>query len=313
MSERRLIVLGTASQVPARERNQNGYFLRFDDEGLLFDPGEGTQRQMIFSGVSVTGITRIFISHFHGDHCLGLAGIIQRISLDRVPHPIEIYYPASGQRYYENLRDACSYHHVAPLVERPISHDGRIFENERIFIEARRLDHDIETYGFRLEEKDSYTLIPRRLGEEGIAGDTAGRLKREGHVTVGDKTVRIEDVGRRLPGQVFAYVMDTRLCSAVFDLASCADMLLMEATFLSDLEDKAREYGHLTAAQAGQVARDCGVKLLVISHYSQRYLTPEALEEEALRFHPLVRAAVDGDRIDLPRRRRSIPAGAAEG
>jgi ribonuclease Z len=305
MSERRLIVLGTASQVPARERNQNGYFLRFDDEGLLFDPGEGTQRQMIFSGVSVTGITRIFISHFHGDHCLGLAGIIQRVSLDRVPHPIEIYYPASGQRYYENLRDACSYHYAAHLVERPISKDGRIFENERIFIEARRLDHDIETYGFRLEEKDSYTLIPRRLREEGIAGDTAGRLKREGHVRVGGKTVRIEDVGLKMPGQVFAYIMDTRLCRAVFDLASGADMLLMEATFLSDLEEKAREYGHLTAAQAGQVARDCGVKLLVISHYSQRYLTPEALVQEAYRFHPLSVAAGDGDRIDLPRRKRS--------
>lgn len=313
MSERRLIVLGTASQVPARERNQNGYILRFDDEGLLFDPGEGTQRQMIFAGVSASSVTKIFISHFHGDHCLGLAGIIQRISLDRVPHPVEVYYPASGRRYYENLRDACSYHNTARLVERPISRDGRVYEDERLFIEARRLDHDIETYGFRLQEKDTYTLIPGRLGEEGIAGDLAGRLKKEGSVKVGEKTVRIEDVGRKLPGQAFAYVMDTRLCPAVFDLASRADMLLMEATFLSDLEDKAREYGHLTAAQAGKIAQDCGVKLLVISHYSQRYLTPEALEEEASRFHPLVRAAADGDRIDIPRRRRSGPAGAAGG
>ena len=313
MSERRLIVLGTASQVPARERNQNGYFLRFDEEGLLFDPGEGTQRQMIFSGVSVSGITRILVSHFHGDHCLGLAGIIQRISLDRVPHPVEIYYPASGQRYYENLRDACSYHNTARLVERPISRDGRVYEDERLFIEARRLDHDIETYGFRLQEKNTYTLIPQRLHEEGIKGGMAGRLKKEGSVLVNGKTVRIEDVGKRMPGQTFAYVMDTRLCPAVFDLASRADMLLMEATFLSDLEDKAREYGHLTAAQAGQIASDCGVKLLVISHYSQRYLAPDALEEEASRFHPLVRAAADGDRIDLPRRRRDIPADAEGG
>jgi ribonuclease Z len=115
MSERKLIVLGTASQVPARDRNQNGYFLRFDDEGFLFDPGESTQRQMILAGVSVTGITKIFISHFHGDHCLGLAGIIQRISLDRVQHVIEVYYPASGRRYFDNLRHACSYHDEARL------------------------------------------------------------------------------------------------------------------------------------------------------------------------------------------------------
>ena len=305
MSERKLIVLGTASQVPARERNQNGYFLRFDDEGFLFDPGEGTQRQMIFAGVSVSGITRILVSHFHGDHCLGLAGIIQRISLDRVPHPIEVYYPASGQRYYEHLRDACSYHHAARLVERPISGDGRVFEDERLFIEARRLDHDIETYGYRIQEKDSFTLLPHRLAEEGIIGEAAGQLKKEGRLELGGRTVFIQDVGVRLPGQVFAYVMDTRLCPAIFERASGADMLLMETTFLSDLEDKAREFGHLTAAQAGIVARDSGVDFLVITHFSQRYLTPESLVQEASQYHPRVMAAQDGDHIDLPRRRRA--------
>jgi ribonuclease Z len=305
MSERKLMVLGTASQVPARERNQNGYFLRFDAEGFLFDPGEGTQRQMILSGVSVSGITRIFVSHFHGDHCLGLAGIIQRISLDRVPHPIEIYYPASGQVYYEHLRDACSYHHAARLIEHPIAQDGTLYEDDRISIEAKRLDHDIETYGFRMQEKDSYTLIPQRLHEEGISGESAGKLKNEGCVLVGEKVVRIEDVGLRVPGQIFAYVMDTRLCRAVFELAARADMLLMEATFLSDLQDKAREYGHLTAAQAGKVARDCGVKLLVITHYSQRYLSVDPLVEEAACFHPRTEAARDGESIDFPKRRRS--------
>jgi ribonuclease Z len=100
MSDRKLIILGTASQVPGRTRNQNGYLLRFDDEGFLFDPGEGTQRQMIVSGVSASEITKIFISHFHGDHCLGLAGIIQRISLDKVPHEVEVYYPASGCKFF---------------------------------------------------------------------------------------------------------------------------------------------------------------------------------------------------------------------
>jgi ribonuclease Z len=96
MSVRKLIVLGTASQVPNRDRNQNGYFLRFDAEGFLFDPGEGTQRQMIMAGVSAGSITRIFITHFHGDHCLGLAGIIQRISLDRCRIRGGVL-PASGQ------------------------------------------------------------------------------------------------------------------------------------------------------------------------------------------------------------------------
>ena len=107
MSPRELVVLGTASQVPTKQRNHNGYLLRWGEEGLLFDPGEGTQRQMAYAGVSVTDITRIAVTHFHGDHCLGLPGVIQRINLDRVSHPVDVYYPPIAERvsHYRAGRD----------------------------------------------------------------------------------------------------------------------------------------------------------------------------------------------------------------
>src|SRR5918912_4547873 len=94
--------------------------LLWDDLGILFDPGEGTQRQMTLAGLSAAQITHIAITHFHGDHCLGLAGIVQRLSLDRVPHPVEVVYPASGQAYFERLRYASVYHEAATLVPRPL-------------------------------------------------------------------------------------------------------------------------------------------------------------------------------------------------
>src|SRR4051812_23801014 len=97
MSAREVVFLGTASQVPTRTRNHNALMLVWGDLGILFDPGEGTQRQMTLAGLSVRQITHIAVTHFHGDHCLGLAGIIQRLSLDQVPHPVEVLYPASGQ------------------------------------------------------------------------------------------------------------------------------------------------------------------------------------------------------------------------
>ena len=100
MSNRELVVLGTASQAPTRSRNHNGYFLRWDDEGLLFDPGEGTQRQMLFAGITASQITRICITHFHGDHCLGLPGVLARMSLDRVPHTVEVSYPAGSREVF---------------------------------------------------------------------------------------------------------------------------------------------------------------------------------------------------------------------
>ncbi|MCA9658673.1 MAG: MBL fold metallo-hydrolase, partial [Myxococcales bacterium] len=124
MSARELVVLGTASQVPTRYRNHNGYLLRWDAEGILFDPGEGTQRQMITAAVTASMITRICITHFHGDHCLGFASMVQRISLDRVPHTVDVYYPASGQVYYDRLRRASIFHDVSHIEPHPIREAG---------------------------------------------------------------------------------------------------------------------------------------------------------------------------------------------
>jgi ribonuclease Z len=306
MSDRKLIVLGTASQVPGRTRNQNGYLLRFDEEGFLFDPGEGTQRQMITAGVSVSEVTKIFITHFHGDHCLGLAGIIQRISLDRVPHEVEVYYPASGRKFFRHLRDSSLYHNTARLRECPVTGAGVIHADEKLSIEAIPLEHIVDTFGYRIRERDTYTLIPEALDRAGLRKEEAGILKTRGTITTDSRTVRIEDVGKALPGQIFSFVMDTRICRAAYDLAQGADLCVMEATYLSDKEDLAFEYCHLTAAQAGMIARDAGVKRLVLSHYSQRYESMELFLEEAQAYHGDVILAQDGDCIFMPKRKRKL-------
>lgn len=134
MSIRRFTALGTASQVPNTRRNQHASFLKWDKEGFLFDPGEGTQRQMIFCGISATEITKIFITHFHGDHCLGLSSILQRLSLDKVQHPIQIYYPASGQNFFENIRGVSSYYDVAFIEPHPIEQEGVVFSDENFIV-----------------------------------------------------------------------------------------------------------------------------------------------------------------------------------
>src|SRR5437879_2461336 len=118
VSDRELVILGTASQAPTRSRNHSGYLLRWDGEGLLFDPGEGTQRQMIFAGVTASQITRICITHFHGDHCLGVPGVLQRMSLDRVPHVVEAFYPAGSREVCGRLRHASLFRDVRDLSER---------------------------------------------------------------------------------------------------------------------------------------------------------------------------------------------------
>ena len=309
MSNRIFIALGTGSQVPTRWRNHSGYFLRWDKEGILFDPGEGTQRQMSAVGISASEITRIFISHFHGDHCLGLPGIIQRLSLDKVSHTVHIYYPASGQQYYNNLRHAAIFRDVVRLVEHPIDAAGVLFENDSIRVSTQKLDHSAETWGLRLQEFDDVTFIPEKLAAAGIVGPAIRKLHAEGQLQLDNGvTVTVEEVSNPRPGQSFAYVMDTRLCPGAYELAQGVDMLVCEATFLSDKEGEASRYCHMTAANAASLAKESGAKMLLITHFSQRYPTNNPFVEEAAAIFENVIAIRDGDRISIPHRTRNVNA-----
>lgn len=195
MTTRELVVLGTSSQVPTRDRNHNGHLLRWDDEAVLFDPGEGTQRQLVLAGVPSSAITRICVTHFHGDHCLGLPGVVQRLSLDRVAHPVEVYYPASGQRWFERLRSACSFVEAVELRPHPVGAEGVVAPAPPFDLVARRLDHVPETFGWRLEEPDGRRMLPERLAALGVRGPDIGRLRREGAIWAGG----VDGLGRRFP------------------------------------------------------------------------------------------------------------------
>ncbi|MGF1426004.1 ribonuclease Z [Kitasatospora sp. LaBMicrA B282] len=305
MSQRELVVLGTASQVPTRHRNHNGYLLRWDGEGLLFDPGEGTQRQMQYAGVSATDLTRICITHFHGDHSLGLAGVIQRINLDRVPHPVHAYYPASGQVFFDRLRRATAFHETAELVEHPVAAAGPLPAAGASFtLEAVRLSHPVDSFGYRLTEPDGLRLLPEKLAAFGLRGPAVGRLQREGGVEVAGRRVTLAEVSEVRRGQRFAFVMDTRLCPGAEQLAEGADLLVAEATFLAADEHLAEEHGHLTAGQAARLAAAAGVRTLVLTHFSQRY--PDLaghLAEAREHFDGELVVAEDLARIPLPPRR----------
>jgi ribonuclease Z len=308
VSPRELVVLGTASQAPTRRRNHNGYFLRWDDEGLLFDPGEGTQRQMLFAGVTASEISRICITHFHGDHCLGVPGVLARMSLDQVRHVVEIYYPAESREVFERLRHASLFRDVLDLREQPACGDGQVAATSSFGLETRALSHSVPTVGYRLVEPDGRRMLPDQLAAAGVAAPDIGRLQREGRLSVAGRTVTVEQVSERRRGQRFAFIMDTRLCDAAFALAEQADMLVCESTFADTEAALARDYGHLTARQAGRIAAESGARLLILTHFSQRYETAgteRLAAEAAAAFGGEVVLADDLDRIPVPARRPS--------
>ncbi|HWG14908.1 MAG TPA: ribonuclease Z [Streptosporangiaceae bacterium] len=321
MASRELVILGTASQAPTRERNHNGYLLRWDGEGLLFDPGEGTQRQMLLAGVRASEINRICVTHFHGDHCLGLPGVLQRISLDRVAHDVVCHYPAEGREYFDHLRHAAYFHDVATVREHAATGDPEVLA-ETVLTEtgawrlaARPLSHRVPTVGYQLAEPDGRRMRPDRLAALGISGPDVGRLARDGSLEAGGRRVTLDEVSEPRSGQRFAFIMDTRLCDSAFALAEGADLIVCETTFLDTDADLAPAYGHLTARQAGQIAAESGVRTLVLSHFSQRYAhqDPQRFADEAgAVFGGEIVIAADLARVPLPRRLSGRPGGPAK-
>ena len=303
MTARELVVLGTSSQVPTRYRNHNGYVLRWDDEVILFDPGEGTQRQLMFADVHASSITMICLTHFHGDHCLGLPGVLARFNLDQVRHPVDLFFPASGAARLERLRHAAVMDEFPLLRIHPIDADGPVATRNGSTLHAARLDHSTEAYGYRVSEHDGRRMDPVRLASFGVHGRAVGVLQRSGELVVDGRRVTLEQVSDHRPGQHFAFVMDTRSCDAAVELARNADLLVCESTFLESERSLAWDYRHLTARQAATIAREAGARQLVLTHFSQRYPNEQDFIDEAADTFPDVVAARDLATIVVPPRR----------
>ena len=299
---RELVVLGTSAQTPTRARNHVAFVLRWDQHTFLVDCGEGTQRQMLHAGVTANQIDHVCITHLHGDHCLGLPGLLGRVSMDRVKHPIELHFPLSGQPYIERMRHAAVYDDHGHVVERPIADDGPVVTTREWTLSARRLDHSIETFGYRIEEAPGRTFLPDRLEAAGIRGPMVAEIQAQGWLQVDGRRVSIEEVSVDRPGQAVAFVLDTRVCDAAVELAAGADLVVCESTFVADEDHLADSYFHLTARQAATIAREAGARRLVLAHYSQRHPDESVFLAEASEVHPDVVAARDLDVIPVPSR-----------
>ena len=301
MSARDLIILGCSSQLPTRLRNHGAYLLRWNQEGFLFDPGEGTQRQFIFAEVSPTTVTRIFISHFHGDHCLGLGSMLMRLNLDNVAHPIHVYYPASGKVYFDRLRYGTIYYDHIQVIEHPISKAGIVHQDENFTIEAAFLKHGIDNLGWRIQESDSIKFDREKLKAKGVSGPLVTEIEKKKEIIINNEVVRLEDVSFVRQGDVFSVVLDTKPCQSAIHLARNAKILLAESTYLEEHRELAASHQHMTAMQAAEIAKEAGVKQLILTHFSARYQDLELFKKEAATIFPSVEVADDFKYFPFPK------------
>jgi ribonuclease Z len=301
MSVRDLIILGCSSQQPTRYRNHGAYLLRWNGEGMLFDPGEGTQRQFIHANVAPTVVNRIFISHFHGDHCLGLGSILMRLNLDKVTHPIHCYYPASGKKYFDRLRYCAVYHEMINVVEHPVSEEGIVEDTGEFLIEARFLEHGIENIGWRITEASTRKYDVEKLKSFGVKGPLVKELQEKGVIVIDGREVHLDDVSWIRQGDSFAVVIDTLPCKNAIEIARNANILLCESTYLEEHRELARQHNHMTAKQAALIAKEAGAQELILTHFSARYQNLKLFEQEARTIFPNTYVAEDMVTFPFPK------------
>jgi ribonuclease Z len=300
MSARDIIILGCSSQQPTRTRNHGAYLVRWNDQGLLFDPGEGTQRQFIFANVAPTCVNRIFVSHFHGDHCLGLGSMLMRLNLDKVTHPIHCYYPASGKVYFDRLRYGTIYHETIEVIEHPVSSEGIVHADEHFQIEAKFLEHGVDNIGWRIKEPDTRKFERKKLDELGVKGPLVRTLEQEGTVSINGRVIHLDDVSHVRPGDVLAVTIDTLPCQAAIEVARGAKILLCESTYLEAHHHLAVKHHHMTAAQAANIAKQAGAQQLILTHFSARYQDLAEFAREARAIFPNTIIAEDFKVIPFP-------------
>jgi len=306
MSVRDLIILGCSSQQPTRFRNHGAYLVRWNDEGLLFDPGEGTQRQFIFAGIAPPVVKRIFVSHFHGDHCLGLGSILMRLNLDKVTHPIHCYYPASGKKYFDRLRYGTMYHETINVIEHPVYEAGVVEDDGKFRIEATFLEHGVDNIGWRITEPDIRKYDREKLDNFGIKGPLVRELQEKGQITLNGQIITLDDVSWVRIGDSIAIVIDTRLCKNAVDIARGAQLLLCESTYTEEHRELAHKHFHLTSKQAAGIAKEAGVEQLILTHFSARYLNLKVMEQEAQAVFPNTQVAEDLKVFPFPKHPKRV-------
>ncbi|MBW4480080.1 MAG: ribonuclease Z [Tolypothrix brevis GSE-NOS-MK-07-07A] len=305
--------LGTSSGVPTRSRNVSSVALRLPQraEMWLFDCGEGTQHQIIRSELKISQLSRIFVTHMHGDHIFGLMGLLATCGLAGNVDRIDVYGPPGLNEYLQAASRYSHTHFSYPLkvhVVRP----GIIYENDEFTVSCGLLHHRIPAFGYRVVEKDrSGRFDIEKAKELQIpAGRIYGQLKRgetvtlsDGRIIDGNQLCGPTEIGRKI-----AYCTDTVFCDGAVELAQDADVLIHEATFAHQDADMAFQRLHSTTTMAAQTALGAGAHRLIMTHFSPRYAPGNSIElkdllQEARAIFPKTDMAYDFFTYDVPRRR----------
>jgi ribonuclease Z len=300
----RITFLGTAAARPTVGRNVSSLVLQREGDTMMFDCGEGTQRQMMRFGTGFA-FRDIFFTHLHADHFLGVIGLLRTLGLQAREEPVDLWAPRGGESILRQAVELGVERVSFPVNIRELEPGERVPRGDYDIVPFK-VQHGGRALGYAVVEHERLGRFnAQKAREMGIPeGPLWGKLHHGQAVEVDGRTIRPEEVvGEPRPGRKVVYSGDTRPCAATREIAASADLLIHEATFGEEEADRAVQTGHSTAREAAGVAADAKVLRLVLTHFSPRYADdPRMLEREARAVFPETMAAHDGLTIEVPYR-----------
>lgn len=298
-----IIFLGTSSAAPTVERGLSSVAIMREGELLLFDAGEGMQRNFIKAGIGMNRKMKVFITHMHADHCVGLLGLLQTMALQGRERPLEIYgQPRLKEFLLENMR-IINFGLTFDVSLHTIKKEGLVVEEEDYVVTCCEAKHSIPSLSFRLDERDR----PGQFNVEFVKklgipeGELYSKLQRGQDIKHNGRVVKsVEVLGPPRPGRKIGISGDTRPTDKLVQFFTGCDVLVFESTYANDKLQKALETSHSTATEAATLAKQAAVKRLFLTHFSARYDETSALVAEASVIYANVEAAEDFKVVEIP-------------
>lgn len=297
----RLIFLGTSAAQPTSERALTCICLEKDGEVLMFDAGEGAQISYLKCGLGWNKKMKIFVTHLHGDHCIGILGLLQTMTLQNRIEPVEIYGPEGIEEFIASNIKILNFGLSFPVIISTVS-EGLVLEDKTYFIHACEAEHFIPAFSYLFQEKNKPgKFYPEKAKALDIPeGELWHKLQMDHEVKVGNKTVRPSDVmGEKRSGKKIGISGDTRPTKKLEDFFKNCNYLSFDSTFSNELKEKAIETCHSTAKEAAILAKNANVENLILTHFSARYKNEDELLAEAKIIHNSVIAAKDLLEIEI--------------
>ena len=294
-----IIFLGTSQAIPTARRNHTAVLLKYKSENILVDCGEGTQRQFRKAKINPCKLTRILITHWHGDHVLGLPGLLQTLALNNYNKTLHVYGPRGTEKFMSFMYRLFVFAGKLKIEIHEVS--GKFLETTDFYIEAFPMKHGTPTNAYSFVEKDKIRLDKTKLKKLKLPQSPLLKQLQEGKdIKFNDKTIKSKDVSYTEKGKKIAFILDTIINQECYKAAENADLLIAESTYTKKEADLAKEHKHLTAGQSAQIAKKSQSGRLILTHISQRYDNKEKfILQEAKKTFPKTEIAEDLMRVEI--------------